>query len=294
MSYYYSKMESFIRSKYESRRWALDGPPPPDPSVLERATSNESQTADQLPPATTSSSRPTHTTNTSISGARAASPALQTHMTTRQLHSHQLLSSVIAGRAINTEVPTASPASAAPQQTLVSPAPPPQDDLFSLDFHAPAQKAASLPPAKDVKSDIMSLFSSAPSIVPSASHSLTGTNSTGALAVVPQPQTPWGQIGIAPQSQPQPTSMMGTSGAGVWGASSGWNTPVAPVQNNLWGSPVTPAAQQLQSQPNAFDTNGWGLSVSVPSNANNIFGSSQAQAAPKKDDVFGDLWGDFK
>jgi len=89
--------------------------------------------------------------------------------------------------------------------------------------------------------------------------------------------------------------MMGTSGAGVWGASSGWNTtPVAPVQNNLWGSPVTPAAQQLQSQPNAFDTNGWGLPVSVPSNANNLFGSSQAQAAPKKDDVFGDLWGDFK
>ena len=30
-----SKMESFIRSKYESRRWAKEGPPPPDPSILE-------------------------------------------------------------------------------------------------------------------------------------------------------------------------------------------------------------------------------------------------------------------
>src|SRR5882724_10888021 len=30
-------MESFIRSKYESRRWALEGPPPRDPSVLENA-----------------------------------------------------------------------------------------------------------------------------------------------------------------------------------------------------------------------------------------------------------------
>ncbi|KAH9982048.1 hypothetical protein BGW80DRAFT_1261212 [Lactifluus volemus] len=29
------KIESFIRSKYESRRWALDGPPPSDPAVLE-------------------------------------------------------------------------------------------------------------------------------------------------------------------------------------------------------------------------------------------------------------------
>ncbi|ETW78303.1 hypothetical protein HETIRDRAFT_388372, partial [Heterobasidion irregulare TC 32-1] len=26
------KMESFIRSKYESRRWAMDGPPPSDPA----------------------------------------------------------------------------------------------------------------------------------------------------------------------------------------------------------------------------------------------------------------------
>ncbi len=29
------KIESFIRSKYESRRWAKDGPPPADPSVLD-------------------------------------------------------------------------------------------------------------------------------------------------------------------------------------------------------------------------------------------------------------------
>jgi hypothetical protein len=29
------KVESFIRSKYESRRWAMDGPPPADPSVLD-------------------------------------------------------------------------------------------------------------------------------------------------------------------------------------------------------------------------------------------------------------------
>lgn len=28
-------MESFIRSKYESKRWAMEGPPPADPSVLD-------------------------------------------------------------------------------------------------------------------------------------------------------------------------------------------------------------------------------------------------------------------
>jgi hypothetical protein len=30
-----SKIESFIRSKYESRRWAMEGAPPSDPSTLE-------------------------------------------------------------------------------------------------------------------------------------------------------------------------------------------------------------------------------------------------------------------
>lgn len=30
----YSKMESFIRSKYESKRWAMQGPPPP-PETLD-------------------------------------------------------------------------------------------------------------------------------------------------------------------------------------------------------------------------------------------------------------------
>lgn len=280
----YSKMESFIRSKYESRRWALEGSPPSDPSVLESGTSNghPSQAAEQLPSAITSSSRPSHVTNTSISGIRPASPALQAHITTRQPQSRQLLSSAIAGRAINTEVPAITPPiSAAPQPTSAQPALPSQDDLFSLDFHAPIQKVASPPPAKDMKSDIMSLFSSAPAVTPSTSNPTTGLDAFGAFA-------------SAPQTEPQPTSLMGTNGAGFWGASSGWNaTPAAPSQNHIWGSAGTPATQQPQLS--AFNTNDiWGSSVSEPSNTNSLFGTSQAQTAPKKDDVFGDLWGDFK
>jgi stromal membrane-associated protein len=173
-------------------------------------------------------------------------------------------------------------------------APPSQDDLFSLDFHAPAQKPASPPPSKDMKSDIMSLFSSAPSH-PNLSTG-AGSSAFGTFASPSQPQSAWDQLGSAPQTQPQPTSMMGTGGTGLWGASSGWNaTPVAPSQNTLWGSAVTPTTQQPQSQANSFNTNDiWGSSVSAPCNANNLVGTSQAHPAPKKDDVFGDLWGDFK
>ncbi|KAG1829410.1 hypothetical protein EV424DRAFT_426595 [Suillus variegatus] len=293
------KMESFIRSKYESRRWALDGPPPSDPSVLETESSNvhTSQAAEQPVPTATQSSRPTHIPNASISGARSASPTLQTHITTRQPQSRQLLSSAIAGRAINSEVTIiTSPTSAAPQPTFAQPTPPSQDDLFSLDFHAPAQKAAPPPSPKDMKSDIMSLFSSAPAAVPSHSNLSTGAASStfGTFAPPSQSQSAWN--GSAPQTQPQPTSMMGTGGTGLWGASSGWNaTPVAPSQNTLWGSSVTPTAQQPQSQVNSFNTNDiWGSSVSAPSNSNNLLGTSQAHPASKKDDVFGDLWGDFK
>ncbi|KAG1741786.1 uncharacterized protein EDB91DRAFT_1052219 [Suillus paluster] len=293
------KMDSFIRSKYESRRWALDGPPPSDPSVLDGETPNghTSQAVEQPPPAATQSSRPSHVANTSISGARPASPALQTHITTRQPQSRQLLSSAIAGRAINTEVPViASPTSAAPQPTLAQPAPPPQDDLFSLDFHAPAQKTASAPPSKDMKSDIMSLFSSAPAVAPSTPNLSTSANAFGAFVSPSQPQSAWNQLGSAPQTQPQPTSMMGSSGTSLWGASSGWNaTPVAPPQNTLWGSSGTPTAQQPQPQLSSFNANDiWGASVSAPTNSNNLFGTSQAQPVPKKEDVFGDLWGDFK
>jgi hypothetical protein len=38
-----SKIESFIRSKYESKRWAMDGPPPSDPSVLEQGGGSQAQ-----------------------------------------------------------------------------------------------------------------------------------------------------------------------------------------------------------------------------------------------------------
>jgi stromal membrane-associated protein len=149
-----------------------------------------------------------------------------------------------------------------------------------------------------MKSDIMSLFSSAPAAAPSHSNPSTGVGSSafGTFASPSQPQSAWDQLGSALQTQPQPTSMMGTGGTGLWGASSGWNaTPVAPSQNTLWGNAVTPTAQQPQSQANSFNTNDiWGSSVPAPSNANNLFGASQVQPAPKKDDVFGDLWGDFK
>ncbi|KAK0497872.1 hypothetical protein EDD18DRAFT_1159861 [Armillaria luteobubalina] len=265
------KMESFIRSKYESRRWAMEGPPPQDPLVLENGSSAVPPPQQQQP------ATPTFQT------ARA-SPS-RVPVTNRQPQPHHLLSAGYASQQKTTPAPVA----AAPAPPPPQPQPKPSDDLFSLDFHSPV--SSSPPPQqdaqqkKDVKQDILSLFSSAPSATPA----------TASPWSQPQPQQP--------QQQQQTTSMMGAGGAGMWGVSSGWNAAAPPpAQPNLWGAPAP-----QQPQPSLFASSAaiWGSPA--PSNgtsqaSNDLLGSfassgtttTTTTTAQKKDDVFGDIWGDFK
>ncbi|KAF7326263.1 ArfGap-domain-containing protein [Mycena kentingensis (nom. inval.)] len=46
------KMESFIRFKYESQRWVMDGPPPQDPSPLDSGAAAETPAEPASPPRT--------------------------------------------------------------------------------------------------------------------------------------------------------------------------------------------------------------------------------------------------
>ncbi|KAG5642563.1 hypothetical protein DXG03_002550 [Asterophora parasitica] len=299
------KMESFVRSKYESRRWALDGPPPSDPSTLANGQSQSPSTPAEAQPSTAAippahqtriqqAARPTHTSSPSLS---------RPGVTSRQPQAHQLLSSNYT----NTNANTAASRQPAPnvQQAQPAPAaapvqPPPANDLFSLDFHAPPPTSTSTatsspdPPKKDVKQDILSLFSSPP--------------------VHQQPQfaqqaSPWATAAAAPV-QAQATSMLGTTGVGAWGASSGWGAPAAaaappPAQNNLWGSaglgglPAGAAPPHNSSQAALFNTTAvWGAPAApqAQGQGQDLFGAfgAQPQQQQKKDDVFGDLWGGFK
>ncbi|TRM62986.1 hypothetical protein BD626DRAFT_497202 [Schizophyllum amplum] len=268
------KMESFIRSKYESRRWAMDGPLPDDPSVYD----GNAPAAAAPPPA--------------ASPPPAAAPAAATHRTSasiprvpiaRQPQAHQLLSAAHTNtpRAAATPLPVAAAAPAQPK---------PADDLFSLDFHSPSPAQSPSPtetaaqaPRKDVKQDILSLFSAAPAAAPAAPAAY------GQIAA----QNPWG----AP-AQPQVVQPAGMqASAGMWGASApmagggmgaAWG---APAQPNVWGAPAP--------QPAPFDnsTSVWGSAAPVA--AQDPFGAfnNGAAASPtqqKKDDAFGDLWGGFK
>ncbi|KAF7310347.1 Smap1 protein [Mycena chlorophos] len=264
------KMESFIRSKYESRRWAMDGPPPQDPSVLE---SDVAQEGTALPAPAPAAAAPAPTPDP-IGWGAPSPPRASNSTVNRQPQPRQLLS---AGH----HVPAMKPPVKQPAAPTPPPAQPkPQDDLFSLDFHAPA--AAPEPPAqpKNAKNDIMSLFSTPSPAVPAA-------NAGFGQFQQPAAASPWGAPAVQPQ---QPQSMLGTNGTGVWGASSGWAAQQQqPVQQGLWGAPTI-------TQQNAYaaavpDTNVWGGSAGGGAD---LFAAQPVQQQQKKDDAFGDLWGGFK
>ncbi|THG99005.1 hypothetical protein EW026_g3283 [Hermanssonia centrifuga] len=280
-------MDSFIRSKYESRRWAMDGPPPSDPSVLENGETQEAPAPTPIITAPPSTSRPTHASSGSTSSLR--SPV------TRQPQPHQLLSASIAGRTTQTSQPIA------PLQQQQAPAPAPSvsaanTDLFSLDFHNPAPPAGAQAQKKDMKQDILSLFSASSTSAPvqPAFGQYGGAPAAPALNAWGQSSSASPGAAIPPVQQ---TGMMGNGGTGMWGANSGWNATTAPALPNMWGSATAMPGQQphLQQQPqqqNLLNTNDiWASSQS--NGGGDLFGSSST-GMQKKDDVFGDIWGGFK
>ncbi|KAG6853531.1 hypothetical protein C0991_003451 [Blastosporella zonata] len=287
------KMESFVRSKYESRRWALEGPPPTNPSDLENGAQAKAPAPQQQQQAPVASRSHASTANTSTRVPAAT--------TTLQAQAHRLISSNYTSNPSQgvptNSLATAQRGAAAPTTVPAAATPPkaPENDLFSLDFHAPSPApAAPEGLKKDVKQDILSLFSSPPPASAPAASAFGQFSATPAAS-------PWATQAAAP-SQQQATSMLGTSGVGAWGATSGWGAPAPapPTQGNLWGAPGGSVSQQQQS--GLFNTTAvWGSSppAAPVQDASGLFaGSGSASGVgstqPKKDDVFGDLWGGFK
>ncbi|GJE99757.1 ArfGap-domain-containing protein [Phanerochaete sordida] len=269
------KMESFIRSKYESRRWAMDGPPPSDPSVLEDGVAEPApEPVPQAIPSPTAS-RPSHATTSSTSSARSP-------VTNRQPQPHhQLLSTSIAGRnvqaapqaaAVPAQQAAAAPAAPAPAAPSVS------NDLFSLDFHNPTPAtAASPPPKKDVKQDILSLFSTSAAAAPAAAP----PSAFGQFGAAPAQANVWGGFAAVPAAAP--AQQANAFAAPSWGA----------PQQNMWNAPAAQPAPAQPAQQNLYNTND--IWASSGANAAGAGGDPFGSTLPaKKDDVFGDIWGGFK
>lgn len=169
------------------------------------------------------------------------------------------------------------------------PASKPVDDLFSLDFNMPSTskpEPEAAAPKKDVKSDILSLYST----TPTAGGILSGgTNYAQPTIPGPSrlPDTKFLKSDFGTAAQP--VSMTG-NGVGFWGESSGWKAPL-PVSSDPWSS--TPAAPAAQARPQAslFDSPAdvWGSAANNGSATQNSLGTTA-----KKDDMFGDIWSGFK
>ena len=98
----------------------------------------------------------------------------------------------------------------------------------------------------------------------------------------------WGGAAPTHHQQQQTTSMMGMNGAGMWGATSGWAAPVILAQANVWSSPSFTSPPQ--QQPNLFEsTAAW---CTTPMSA--MPDLSTTPEVQKKDNVFGDICGEFK
>ena len=263
MTSLYSKMDSFIRSKYESRRWAMEGPPPADPSTLESSTPAESSTA-AVPVSVAPISPPHSPPVTSLSPAPVVTTTTHTAVSRTQ---HQLLSAQHKRIPSNPQpvAATPTPAVAAPGGTTTSTT---QNDLFTLDFSPAPTPVATAAPKKDVKNDILSLFAQAPT----------------AAAQSTSPTTPWGAAGPnsslfgAPQTaHAPPPSMLGASGVGVWGAGTGWSQPPAASAptSNAFGTFGVPSVPSVMSGANI-----WGNPVSVAQGPPPPYASVQSTVPP--------------
>jgi stromal membrane-associated protein len=256
-------MESFIRSKYESRRWALDGPPPEDPSIL------EDEPPISTPPRTLQDPLGSmhHSSETSVKKP----PTTSTHATQPQ---RNLLSMSISNQDqpnsyILQQGSTPSRVATQTHQPRVSAT---NNDLFDLDFRAPSTIPATSSPTatRDVKTDILSLFSTTPKFPVSNTTQTPVRETSGNFQV---------------QQAASSMSMTGSTGIGHWGVHSGW-TPQATLlnQSNLWASQPAPQPQATAHNPNP--SNVWASTDRVTSVLPN-------EPSKKQDDVFGDLWGGY-
>ncbi|KAI0245677.1 hypothetical protein BJV78DRAFT_1277393 [Lactifluus subvellereus] len=225
------KMESFIRSKYESRRWAMDGPPPSDPGVLEGGPST-ADTASEPSPASTPGPR-----------------SLRTNQQTPR-------SSALCS---NRHTCRHDATFAATPATLCSVRAGPGDIPTSVHSNAPK---------KDTKQDILSLFSapaapspwtqapvaqSHPQPLPPFSNATDASSGTDwnvghnwSNPVPPMQPNVWGA------TTTQQPSLLG-SGSDIWGGST----------NNSAGAnvgPFGPSKPTSNTQPNKEDVFGdiWG------------------------------------
>lgn len=245
------KVESFIRSKYESRRWVMDIPIPQDPSILDQGTEVVAAPAQITAPE-----------RTNVATAAAPPTAASKPKTTALLDllgdddSATKVAPTRSAAPILSKTPT--PATTA-SETRTTPASKSTtaSSLFELDWDGPtsstqlnqsiqqASTTSSMPSGMRAKNEILSLFSAPPPPKPNSTNDKL-------FSSLPTSQ----DFGLS--------SQLGTLSLDA--------TPV----------PST-AASRAPPAPDLFNTQDiWGSKDHTKKSTSNT------------DDVFADIWGDFK
>ncbi|GAA97646.1 uncharacterized protein L969DRAFT_94787 [Mixia osmundae IAM 14324] len=249
------KMESFIRSKYESKRWAMEGPVP-EPETLDDGSSPAQAAPQSLPSTRTAgSSQP----------ARTTAPAARANITPF----FDLMDEAPA--------PPVQPSQPAPvRATALSSATAPQTTPAAT---APAPQPAQ--PVRKDKADILSLFGSAPSKPASAqnAHADAFQNMSISSKAVAPPSSGlddlWGPSVSATFNHPTHTASSHSSGFGDF-SSTGFGAPApkpaaAPPKDlfgasDVWGStqeatPTSPPAARASLEQRAPANDVWANST---------------------------------
>ncbi|KAK8854928.1 hypothetical protein IAR55_003667 [Kwoniella newhampshirensis] len=309
------KIESFIRSKYESRRWAMEGPPPGDPSVLENGGGSVQPPAQAVRPTPTSSAAPpapvpapVPKTHPLLSRAAKASPAPPPApapiIDLFGSDEPPTLAPAITTAPPTQTTPATNVSPAAPQSTagVSVPAPTAGSSIFDLDFRTPTPSTSASNKPQTAKADIMSLFSStSPPPAPQTGSFFNTTQPTPTVQAT-SPYASWGG-GITSSALPvqQGATQSAIPGAGGWGNiqmdQGAWGAPTAPQTSNAtanatsnpWGSSNTAISPSATANADPWASTGTG------NNSGGLFGAQAqvGQPAQKKDDrdPFANIWG---
>ncbi|SAM81640.1 related to AGE2-ADP-ribosylation factor and GTPase activating protein effector [Ustilago bromivora] len=268
------KIESFIRSKYESRRWAMEGPPPKDPSTLDGEGSSASTA-----PTTTKQAAP------------AAAPVKKAP-TAIDLLDDPSSARPPASASATKQAPTAAAPTVSAPAAKTSNGGGGGGGIFDLDWHGPSPSSTNatspttstaLSGAKG-KNDIMSLFSSA--LPKPAAATNTQSGGFGDFGSFSAPISPQGNAGL--------TGALG--GLNLNSTTTPSNVGAASAGGNPW-STTTQTTGGGGGGGGLFDTQDvWGSSSNNASSTTGGagFGATGGSVAAKKDDAFADIWGDFK
>ncbi|OJD31418.1 stromal membrane-associated protein [Diplodia corticola] len=210
-----SKIENFIRTKYDSKRWVMDGPMP-DPATLD--TEGDDDVPLNVVQEKAKLERST-SQRAAASASHAAPPPARKQPTM----------DIFGDDPPPSRPSTGPPSARAPPPQKTEPAPPkqtkPGDSLLGLDFFGsspsstparPASTTGSAPAAQsrpDLKQSILSLYAAKPAATPAVRHHHTGSGSFGGL----------GSPGLgSPGIQQSPTAAQ-PAGGGFGGGFGGMN-----------------------------------------------------------------------